>query len=90
MADLLALSWDRHRLTGIELSPAAAGPRVLGAFSVDWPEQPPTSVWLRETVKRFGVVKGSLRRKSGWRPRFKRRLTRLRSCSKSRGLSWCN
>ena len=55
MADLLALSWDRHRLTGIELSPAAGGPRVLGAFSVDWPEQPPTSVWLRETLKRFGV-----------------------------------
>ncbi len=55
MADLLALSWDRHRLTGIELSPASAGPRVLGAFSADWPEQPPTSVWLRETLKRSGV-----------------------------------
>ena len=54
MADLLALSWDRHRLTGIELTPAA-GPRILNAFSVDWPEQPPTATWLRETLRRSGV-----------------------------------
>ena len=52
MADQLALSWDRHRLTGIEISPAAAGPRILAAFSVDWPEQPPTPTWLRETLRR--------------------------------------
>jgi Tfp pilus assembly PilM family ATPase len=55
MADLLALSWDRHRLTGIEVSPVSGGPRILGAFSVDWPEQPPTANWLRETLRRFGV-----------------------------------
>ncbi len=55
MADQLALSWDRHRLTGIEISPAAAGPRILAAFSVDWPEQPPTATWLRETLRRHGI-----------------------------------
>ncbi len=55
MADLLALSWDRRRLTGIEFSPGTAGPRVLGGFGVDWPEQPPTAAWLRETLRRFGV-----------------------------------
>ena len=55
MADLLALSWDRHRLTGIEVSPASGGPKILNAFSVEWPEQPPTANWLRETLRRFGV-----------------------------------
>ena len=55
MADLLALSWDRQRLTGIEVSPAASGPRILNTFCVDWPEQPPTSSWLRETLRRFGI-----------------------------------
>jgi Tfp pilus assembly PilM family ATPase len=55
MADLLALSWDRQRLTGIEVSPAASGPRILNVFSADWPEQPPTSTWLRETLRRFGI-----------------------------------
>lgn len=55
MADLLALSWDRYRLTGIEFSPASAGPRLISTFSVNWPEQPPTSNWLRETLRQFGV-----------------------------------
>lgn len=55
MADQLALSWDRNRLTGIEISPGAAGPRILAAFSVDWPEQPPTATWLRETLRRHGI-----------------------------------
>src|SRR4051794_37414582 len=55
MADLLALSWDRHRLTGIEVSSTGAGARILGTFSVDWPDQPPTANWLRETLRKFGV-----------------------------------
>lgn len=55
MADLLALSWDRLRLTGIEVSPSASGPRLLKTFSVDWPEQPPTANWFRETLRRFGI-----------------------------------
>ena len=55
MADMLALSWDRRRLSGMEFSPGAGGPRILGGFSVDWPEQPPTAAWLRETIKRFGI-----------------------------------
>ena len=55
MADFLALSWDRRRLCGLEFSAAGAGPRVLGGFSVEWPEQPPTSEWLRETLRRFGI-----------------------------------
>lgn len=55
MADMLALSWNRSRLSGIEISPSAAGPRVLNGFSVDWPEQTPTSAWLRETLRRHGI-----------------------------------
>ena len=56
MADLLALSWDRHRLAGIELTPASGGPRILGGFSVNWPEQPLTANWLRETLRRHNVT----------------------------------
>lgn len=55
MADLLALSWDRHRLTGIEVTPSAGAPRIQKTFSVDWPEQPPSANWLRETLRRFGI-----------------------------------
>ena len=55
MADLLALSWDRHRLTGIEFSPASSGPRVISTLSAEWPEQPPTASWLRETLRKSGV-----------------------------------
>ncbi len=55
MADLLALSWDRRRLCGMEVSLGGANPRILGGFSVEWPEQPPTSAWLRETLRRHGV-----------------------------------
>lgn len=55
MADLLALNWDRNRLTGTEVTASAAGPRILNAFSVEWPEQPPTSSWLRDTLRRAGV-----------------------------------
>jgi Tfp pilus assembly PilM family ATPase len=55
MADLLALSWDRNRLSGIEFAPAPGGPKIQNAFSVDWPEQPVTSNWVRETLRRFGV-----------------------------------
>ena len=55
MADLLALSWDRHRLAGIELTPASGGPRILGGFSVNWPEQPLTANWLRETLRRHNI-----------------------------------
>ncbi len=56
MSELLALSWDRYRLTGVEVSPGAAGPRIVSAFSVDWPEQAPTATWLRETLRRNGVT----------------------------------
>jgi Tfp pilus assembly PilM family ATPase len=55
MADILALSWDRRRLSGLEISPSSAGPRVLNGFSVDWPEQTPTATWLRETLRRHGI-----------------------------------
>lgn len=55
MADLLALSWDRHRLTGIEFTPASNGPRILGGFSVNWPDQPLTANWLRETLRRHNI-----------------------------------
>jgi Tfp pilus assembly PilM family ATPase len=54
MPDLLALSWDRRRLSGVELSPGSGSPRILGGFSVDWPEQLSAS-WLRETLRRSGV-----------------------------------
>lgn len=56
MADILALSWDRRRLSGIEIAPGAGGPRILGGFAVEWPELPPTATWLRETLRRFGVT----------------------------------
>lgn len=55
MADLLALSWNRRRLCGIELTPDKATPRIISGFSVEWPEQPPTSAWLRETLRKAGV-----------------------------------
>lgn len=55
MADLLVMSWDRHRLSGLEISPGGANPRILGGFSVDWPEQALTASWLRETLRRFNV-----------------------------------
>src|SRR6478609_3583155 len=55
MADLLALSWDRRRLSGIEVSSGGASPRISGGFSVEWPEQTPTASWLRDTLRRFGV-----------------------------------
>lgn len=55
MAEILLLSWDRSRLSGIELSTGLTGLRLLNGFSVDWPEQPPTSTWLRETLKRNGI-----------------------------------
>ncbi|WP_373650326.1 type IV pilus biogenesis protein PilM [Schlesneria sp. DSM 10557] len=55
MADLLALSWDRNRLTGIEFSPTAADPKVAGGFSVNWPEQPVSAKWLRETLRRHNI-----------------------------------
>lgn len=55
MADLLALSWNRRRLSGIELAADKAAPRIISGFSVEWPEQPPTSAWLRETLRKAGV-----------------------------------
>lgn len=55
MADLLALSWDRRRLSGIEVAPGGSTPRISGGFSVEWPEQTPTASWLRETLRRHGV-----------------------------------
>jgi len=55
MADLLALSWNRRRLCGIELTPDKTTPRIITGFSVEWPEQPPTAAWLRETLRRAGV-----------------------------------
>ena len=55
MPDLLALSWDRRRLSGIEVSPGGSSPRISGGFSVEWPEQTPTATWLRETLRRHGV-----------------------------------
>lgn len=55
MADLLVLSWDRRRLSGIELTPGGSTPRIHSGFNVDWPEQGPTANWLRETLRRFNV-----------------------------------
>ena len=55
MADVLALSWDRRRLCGIEVSPNPTHPRVTGGFSVEWPEQPPTVAWLRATLQRYKI-----------------------------------
>jgi hypothetical protein len=55
MADLLALSWDRRQLSGIEFSSGTAGPRILGGFCVNWPEQPPTASWLRDTLRQKGI-----------------------------------
>lgn len=55
MPDMLVLSWDRRRLSGIEISPGGTSPRIQAGFEVDWPEQPPTANWLRETLKRFRV-----------------------------------
>ena len=55
MAELLALSWDRRKLSGIEFSRHPGHPRVSAGFVVDWPEQPPTAAWLRETLKRYSI-----------------------------------
>lgn len=55
MADLLALSWDRRKLSGIEFSRHSGHPRVSAGFTVDLPEQPPTAAWLRETLKRYSI-----------------------------------
>ena len=54
MADLLALSWDRRGLSGIEFSPGSAAPRVQNGFRVDWPEQL-TASWLKETIRQHGI-----------------------------------
>ncbi|WP_010584173.1 type IV pilus biogenesis protein PilM [Schlesneria paludicola] len=55
MAEILALSWDRKQLSGLEVVPSVAGPRVVKGFRVDWPEQPPTAEWLRGTLQRFEI-----------------------------------
>lgn len=55
MAEILALSWDRKQLSGLEVVPSVAGPRVVKGFKVSWPEQPPTAEWLREILRRFEI-----------------------------------
>ena len=55
MAEILALSWDRKQLSGLEVVPSITGPRIHGGFKVDWPEQTPTADWLREILKRHGI-----------------------------------
>lgn len=54
MADLLALSWDRRGLSGIEFSSGGAAPKVQHGFSVEWPEQRSAS-WLKETLRKHGI-----------------------------------